>query len=171
MLKNDSVTDKIARIINSAGKRPTKPHKIATKKGEFISCVDSGSVATVANAKKTFPNEKVEPSKASTNGVAYVAADGGLMPNRGEVTVNVVAGDVDLGPMKWQDADVNMPILSVRRIAKKGSRVSFWDGGGVIKLPDGTKVPFYEYQGVYLIKLAVKPPDGSGLPSFTGQGN
>ena len=107
---------------------------------QFISCVDSGSVETVADAKKTFPDHAVVPSTASKNGVACVAADGGVMPNRGEVSVGLTAGDVDLGAMKWQDAKVNMPILSVRRVARKGSRVEFWDGGGVIKLPCGQKI-------------------------------
>ena len=78
---------------------------------------------------------------------------------------------VCIGPIKWQDANVNMPILSVRKIAKKGSKVEFWDDGGQIILPTGQKVPFFVYQDVYLIKLLVKPPEKSGLPPFTGPGN
>ena len=66
-----------------------------------------------------------------------------------------------------------MAILYVRRIVRKGSRVEFLEGGGIIHLPDGKEVKFIEKFGVYFIHLIVDPPDGAepGTPSFTGQGS
>ena len=126
-----------------------------------MSVLDNGSVETVANAKKTFPGHKVSESAGSKKGVNYVAADGGLMPNLGEVEVTLTAENgVRLENMKWQHADVNMPIMSVRRLTKKGSRVEFHDKGRTIKMPDGNIIPFYMLNGVYFVKLLIEPPKG-----------
>ena len=138
---------------------------------EFVSVLDSGSVETMANASKTFPKHPVSPSPGSPNGVKYVAADGGLMPNNEEITTTLQAENgVKLENMKWQDTELNMPIMSVRRLAKKGSRVEFHDTGGNVYLPDGNVIPFYLIHGVYLIKLLITPPDGSDQPPFGGPG-
>ena len=61
-------------------------------------------------------------------------------------------------------------LLNVLKIAKKGSKVECWDGGGVIKLPCGNEIPFYHAQGVYFVKFIVDMPHESGCPSFTGPG-
>ena len=46
------------------------------------------------------------------------------------MTVDLTAGNgVELEGVTWQDAPVNMPIVIVRKLAKKGSRVTFWDDG------------------------------------------
>ena len=66
---------------------------------------------------------------------------------------------------------INMPILSVRRVAKKGSKVEFWDNWGVIRLPNGKETTFYEYTRVYLVNFLVKPPDDANISPFTGPGN
>ena len=51
------------------------------------------------------------------------------------------------------------PILSVRKIVRKGNYVTFRDGGGYIKnVKTGDKMRFVERQGVYFIKVLVKAP-------------
>ena len=71
--------------------------------------------------KKTFPKHAVTPSSASKKGAAYVSASNTVMPCRGEVTTTLTAENgAKLEGVKWQDADVNMPVLSVRKLAKKG---------------------------------------------------
>ena len=108
----------------------------------------------------------------SKKGVAYVAASGDIIPNRGEVTVSLQAENgVVMSDMKWQAAPVHMPILSVKYLTKRVSRVNFWNKGGIIKLPDGSRIPCYEAGGVYFAKLNVHPPEASGLPPFGGQGS
>ena len=72
---------------------------------------------------------------------------------------------------KWQDVDVSMPVLSVKHLAKKGSKVTFWNHGGVILLPDGSEIPFCETKGIYYVKFKVLPPPESDLPSVGGQGS
>ena len=123
----------------------------------------------VADCKKTFPQHDVKPSADSKKGVSYVAADGGLMPNKGEVQVNLQADNgVKLEGIRWQHADVNMPILSVSRLAKKGSTVEFHDKGGTIKLPDGNIIPFYMLNVVYFVKLLIEPPEHADCPPVGG---
>ena len=64
-----------------------------------------------------------------------------------------------------------MPILSVRRLAKEGARVTFNDKGGVIELPDNTSIPFVLKHGVYFVRLFIQNPDDPSMPGFTGQGS
>ena len=129
-------------------------------------------MVVVADASKTFPNLSVKEGDAKKKGVAYSSASGHVIPNRGEVTMNLKAENgVVLEKVTFQDAPVNMPILSVKYLARRGSRVTFWDKGGVIKLADKTRIPFYEAGGVYFVKLKVQPQEGSELPPFGGQGS
>ena len=121
---------------------------------------------------KTFPHQSFKEGEAAKTGVAYSSAPGHVIPNRGEVTMDLKAENgVVLEQVTFQDAPVNMPILSVKYLAKRGSRVSFWNKGGVIKLPDGIRIPLYEAGGVYFVKLKVQPPEASELPPFGGQGS
>ena len=173
-MKVDSDIEKLTKLIASAKKfKPgQKLPNVKCKDGEFLSVVDSGSVVVIADATKTFPKHTVKPGEDAKKGVAYVAASGDIIPNRGEVVVDLKAENgVVLEKVAWQDAPVNMPILSVKYLAKRGSRVNFWNKGGVIKLPDGSRVPFYEAGGVYFVKLKIQPPGGSDLPPFGGQGS
>ena len=79
--------------------------------------------------------------------------------------------EIELPDFKLQNVDVGMPVLSVKHLAKRGSRVTFWDEGGVIVLPDGNTIPFYETHGIYYVKFKVKPPADSEMPTFGGQGS
>ena len=134
--------------------------------------IDSGSVVTGANADKVFPNHPVHASKAQKEGVVYTSASGGTMPNLGEVKVDLVAEHgTKLENLKWQNVDVNVPILSVKHLARKGAKVTFWNGGGVVKLPNKDRIPFWETGGVYFVKMKKLPPPGSEQPPFGGHGS
>ena len=58
LLKEDADIDKIANIINSAGKRLKKKPNIHCKPNEIISVVDNGMVEIVADAKKGFSRQR-----------------------------------------------------------------------------------------------------------------
>ena len=173
-IKCDADIEKVCQMLNSAGKSKNSHPKLTCKDNEIITNVDSGTVATVANASKAFPKHAVEPSPDSKKkcGLRCSRRGGGLMPNRGQVSLNVrTENGIEIPDMKWQDAPVNMPILSMKCFAKKGSRFTFHDTGGHIRLPCGRKIPFYLVNCVYLIKLIVDPPKGSDMPSVGGQGS
>ena len=85
-----------------------------------------------------------------------MAAGGAEIPNEGESTATLRSDDGVLLPQfKFQNAKVGMPILSVRRLARKGSKVEIVDDGGVITLLCGRTVTFKERPGVYFVKLYV----------------
>lgn len=54
---------------------------------------------------------------------------------------------------------LEMPILSVRKIIRKGNYVTFRNGGRYSKnVKTGKRLYFVEWQGVYFIKVQVKAP-------------
>ena len=66
----------------------------------------------------------------------------------------------------FQDADVAVPIISVKDFVVKDSVVKFKQRGGTIKLPDGRQLGFQERHGVDFILLNIVPPDGDLDPSL-----
>ena len=176
-LKTDADIDMLVNMIRSkhANVNLAAVAKLLPKdQKHLLACVDSGSVVTVVDAEKELPTHNIQKSKAQHNGVQYAAANGSRIPNEGKVQVTARTTDgIPLPPLTFQNAKVSMPILSVRRLVRKGSRVEFLDGGGIIHLPDGKGVNFIEKFGLYFIHLIVDPPDGAeqGTPSFTGPGS
>ena len=58
-----------------------------------------------------------------------------------------------------------MPILSVRRVVKNKNRVLFEDEGGHIESKSaGMRIPFFEHEGDYLLKLKIKKPATQPIP-------
>ena len=68
--------------------------------------------------------------------------------------------------------EVKLPILSVRKIAKKKNDVQFTLQGGTIRSQVAWQtIRFYERDGVYLIKLKIsKPNDNTGQLGFVRPG-
>ena len=59
----------------------------------------------------------------------------------------------------------HMPILSVRRIVKNKNRVLFEDEGGhVASKSTGMRIPFFEHEGVYVLKLKIRKPAAQPTP-------
>ena len=56
--------------------------------------------------------------------------------------------------------EVELPILSVRKMVKRGNDVRFVPDGGTITHRDtGRSIKFHEHEGVYFLKLKVAGPD------------
>ena len=121
--------------------------------------IDSGSAPDVANCEKAFPHHPIRESKAQRQGINYVNASGGLIPNKGETAVVHRDSNGTDFQFVFQHADVHCPILSVRRFVKKGCRVTFRKGGGVIRYPDGRKLFFQEQKRVFFAPLDIVPPE------------
>ena len=69
--------------------------------------------------------------------------------------------------------DVKCPILSVLRLTKEGNQVILReDGGEIVNLRTGKRIPFFQHKGVYYLKLQVKQPTGepSETPLFSRRG-
>ena len=140
-LKTDADIDMLVNMINNKNTKvnlAAVANLLPKDKKHLLACVDSGSVVTVVDAQNELPGHTIKKSKAQHNGVQYSAANGTRIPNEGKVQVSARTIDgIELPPLTFQNAKVSMPILSVRRLVRKGSRVEFLDGGGIIHLPDG----------------------------------
>ena len=78
-----------------------------------------------------------------------------------------IAGEDHLLPM--DDLPLEMPILGVRKIVRKGNYMTFRDGGSYIKnVKSGKRLHFVERQGIYFIKIQLKVPSpGKAADGFT----
>ena len=125
---------------------------------EFWMLMDSGSGSNGGKCRKLFPKYKVHQHTKEGPQQNCVTACGTPLEHRGHCNLNVEIGGEDrILPM--DDLDVDMPILSVRRIVRRGNLVKFRRGGGYIQnARTGRKLPFVERQGVYFTKVKVKNP-------------
>ena len=143
-----------------------KPGDDELGKGEQWLMVDSGAGTNHAKCKLLFPDYKIQDYPADRPGPRCVAANGAPLENGGYVNLNVsIAGEDRILPM--YDLSLEMLILSVRKIVRKGNYVTFRDGGGYIKnVQSGKRLYFDERQEVYSIKVQVKAPS----PGKTSEG-
>ena len=152
--------DKVRRILRS------KPVELECDANEVLCLVDSGSTINAANVEKHFPSYKqfVRETRKSKSGDFARTACGKKLFNRGRCDIRGSA-DGEEFPVAFKDMKVEMPILSVRKIVKKNNRVCFQDGGGYIRnQTSGRRIRFYEFEGVYFLKLRTDQPS-----SDTGQ--
>eukprot|EP00969_Alexandrium_andersonii_P026046 1136931-Alexandrium_andersonii.AAC.1 len=77
-------------------------------------------------------NRKVLGSEASREGVHYLAADGGLIPNLGEARLGFLTKEQHRFRITFQVAEVKRPLLAVGTLTKAGNDVHFTSSGGAI---------------------------------------
>ena len=62
--------------------------------------------------------------------------------------------------IEFDDLPVECPIISVRKIVRKGNKVVFEERGGyILNKATRKRLIFTEKHGVYFIKIMVHPPD------------
>ena len=77
--------------------------------------------------------------------------------------------------VRWNHMKVKTPILSVRQLVRDGHEVYINEEGGWIKNLENNKlIHFFEFQGVYYLKMKITKPcahDGKeDQPLFSGRG-
>ena len=119
--------------------------------------VDSGAAASVM-PQRYVEDREVTAGEAAKKGVHYVAADGGRIPNLGEVKVNLLTKEKEKATVTFQVADVHKPILSVSALTAHGHRVSFTKEGGIITLArTGRRIALQKRDGVYKLEVLMAP--------------
>ena len=139
---------------------------------EVYMMMDSGAGCNGGKCKDLFPKYRVQKHSKTRPQQNVVSACGTKLPHRGHVNLNVEIGGED-HKIPMDDIDVDLPILSVRRIVRQGNLVKFRRGGGYIRnAKTGTRLHFVERQGVYFIKVKVKDPSPEDAleQSFTRPG-
>ena len=131
--------------------------------------LDSGAGAHVIN-KRDAPGYSVKPSAMSKAGAAFLAADGGRIPNYGEVTVSMVSHDSKGEPhrisSRFEAADVTRALWSVGLICDSGLDVTFAAERALVSDKDGQEVcVFHRTNGLYVAEVQVENP-GFHRPGF-----
>ena len=139
--------------------------------------VDSGAAASVM-PESFLPDHPVRPSEGSVSGVHYLAANGGRIPNQGQMTLEFLTRERHKGRIAFQVADVKRPLLAVSTLTKAGYDVTFGaNGGQVVNRESGKQMSFAKRDGIYVLELLIAParlpqsvPDGPGGADFPRQG-
>ena len=83
--------------------------------------------------------------------------------NRGKVTVSGTADSQKIS-IPFQDMDVELPIVSVRKCVKAGKDVRFFEDGGELRdRATGKTIRIYELDGTYYMKMNVDLPESRDL--------
>ena len=174
LLKCDS---KIAKIAKTASKKTLKSHlpNIHLEADEMVVLVDSGSTINAAFIAEHFPTyaDQVIPSRAQTLGEIATTAGGHELKNEGRVRVEATVNGESF-PIPFQNMQVDVPILSVRKYVRNGWKFGFDEEGGYMKNKLNSKTfKFIEADGAYWIKMKIQTPDSSLLPvpGFIRPGN
>ena len=125
---------------------------------ETLVMVDPGAFIHATDAAVELTEYELIPVGPDERSPDRETACGGIIKCKGQVrTKGIVAG---LGlDVQWSSMPVKVPILSVRKLVKSKHDVRFHDQGGYIKcLKTGVKIPFFEHQGVYYLKMRFLPP-------------
>ena len=135
----------------------SKPAALVCGPGEVLCLVDSGSTINAAWIEKHFPEYigLIKQTRRSLNGDYATTAGGQKLYNKGTCDIGGTVEGMNFRA-KFRDMEVEIPILSVRKIVKGNNDVSFTEDGGWIRnRQTGALMHFYEYEGVYFIKLRV----------------
>ena len=129
--------------------------------------IDSGSFENAIDAGEDLPDHEVTPPPP--NAMEAETACGGVLKNLGTVRVQAEADGQSIG-INFVNMKVKCPILSVRKICRENHEVKIHRHGGVIRHNEsGKEIKFFEYRGVYYVKLKVKKPT-SQIPPATEAG-
>jgi len=124
--------------------------------------LDSGAGSHVVN-RRDVPGYRVKPSAMSAAGAAFLAADGGRIPNHGEVEVNMVSVDSQGKPhrihSRFEAADVTRALWSVGLICDSGLKVQFNSERALVLDGSGQEVCVFDrVNGLYVAEVKVENP-------------
>ena len=121
--------------------------------------VESGAVTSVV-PKNLIPGASYRENEKSRAGLHYRVANGGRIPNRGEVVIEGKVGSNQPIKLIGQVTDVEKPLMSTKEIVLAGNRVVHELNNDYIEnLRSGKRVPIQNVGGEYTITVSVKKPD------------
>ena len=135
-----------------------KINKIQLASDEKLVMVDSGSFCHAINAHEELPSHSIKPLTSSDNCQDAESACGGIIKRFGKVKTQGLVDGQSLD-IKWDAMNVKVPILSVRKLVRDNHNVKFSrQGGYILNLHTRARIPFFEHQGVYYLKMKFLPP-------------
>ena len=123
---------------------------------DFHLVLDSGAAEHVVDNVDT-PGYEIQESPGSKAGSCFVAANGERIPNRGEVKLDMKAGNVPICST-FQVSKISKPLWSVGKLCDAGYRVEFQKGLATVTHESTGKVvsTFPRQQGLYVGKLQLR---------------
>ena len=138
-----------------------KVSRVELAADERLVMVDSGSFCHAIDAQEQLPGHEVTPLSTSENSQEAESACGGIMKRLGRVRTRGLVEGMQLD-IRWNSMKVKVPILSVRKLVQDNHNVWFEKHGGyILNLLTNEKLPFFEFQGVYYLKMKILPPPDS----------
>ena len=127
------------------------PQLHVMEENEFIDfeiVLDSGAADHVVDSADT-PGYQIQESAGSRAGACFVAANGERIPNRGEIQLNLKAGDIPI-QSTFQVSKISRPLWSVGKVCDAGYDVTFKKGGAsIMHVASGKEVgQFQRKQGL-----------------------
>ena len=114
-------------------------------------------------------------SKGRKEGLKYVGATGGEIPNRGEMVITFKTENGSTHSKVFQDAAVGMPIMSAGEMTEEDLEVILRKKGGIVRHPDGQEFKIIKRSGVFFIEMRVPKhlacPKESSNQDFHRPGN
>lgn len=146
-----------------------KIQKIFLAPDEKLAMVDSGSFVHAIDSDIELPGHALRPIDKNDHHIVGETACGGKLVKKGSVVVDCII-DGHRVEVEFDSMKVKTPILSVRKLVRDNHSVKFHKNGGFIhNLTTGKKINFFEFQGVYYLKMKILPPsDLSGIDKGPG---
>ena len=123
---------------------------------EAWALVDSGAAKSCAKRKGHFLNTETHLRPSN---VRMATASGEELPSRGCFDLHALTAEGNQLSQTFEDADVDMPIMSVGEISTNGelgTNVLFGERDGyIVDIKTGATSKFYRRRGVYFIKIYV----------------
>lgn len=136
----------------------------------FEVVLDWGAAEHVSDSVNA-PGYSVEASEGSKAGKAFIAANGGRIPNRGQMILSLKTEGNQRINSTFQVCQTNRPLWSVGKICDSGCSVIF-DAEKAVVTQKGSGKPVCTFQrqgGLYVASLRLSKPEGAS--SFTRPGD
>ena len=143
---------------DSHEKLATFTNKIKHREHIVWVMMDSGAGNHVRAPEKHVAEYTLHTDKPSNK---FVTATGQVVPNKGEKHTRIRTSEGSICNVTFQCADVDMPVLSTRKLCESGHEVLYKHNGGLtIDTKTGQTTKFVMRAGVYYLKLRVLKPAG-----------
>ena len=155
------------RVSQRAQKRARQLNLLCRESGPLVAPVTTESQETIIEAVVDSGAEDsvtppgvfeglVSPSPMSRAGRSYQAANGSPIANLGQMVAYFHDAEGRKCGIPFQVAGVNRPLISVSRLAAAGCRVAFSeDGGEILHVSSGRRLPLVRRGRVYILELRV----------------
>ena len=166
--ENSLLCPLLEKPIKTGNEKGGKTRITALGEGYVMVMMDSGAGNHVCNPAIHFTNFRTHASAGSKSGRVFQTADGTEIKNLGEKHVRLQTQEGQSSTITFQCADVDVPILSTRRLALAGHEIRYRHNGGVIiHLKTKHKTKFVVKDGVYFLKLKeLEPPSNEAISTF-----